>query len=62
MFEGAKKCTYDVLMLSKVLICRYAQAYEWGKNKLSLGKKKKEEKEMLGLLYFHNTFTINPKW
>ena len=28
MFEGAKQCTYDVLMLSKALYCRYAQAYD----------------------------------
>ena len=26
--EGAKQCTYDLLMLSKVLFCRYAQAYD----------------------------------
>ena len=28
MFEGAKQCTYDVLILSKALYCRYAQAYD----------------------------------
>ena len=28
MFEGAKQCTYDVLMLSKALYCTYVQAYD----------------------------------
>ena len=28
MFEGAKHCTCDVLILSKALYCRYAQAYD----------------------------------